>query len=174
MRFTEDVNIKEGKMAVPFRLHSELNVPMDTVQVVKELRQLAWTMGQNDEHVIHIAKPAEGLVTPFRAVSSKCSMKKLAMTGDSGKPMATPLVCSQNWLLNLKMEEVSTWQKSFKMSSSECQLRMYRASSMVNSETTSKLTRMSSGSIWATAFNSRHHHPLHQVQMPGPDDQVGN
>jgi hypothetical protein len=40
-----DVNIKEGKMVDPFGLHSELNVLMATVQVVKELRQLAWTMG---------------------------------------------------------------------------------------------------------------------------------
>jgi hypothetical protein len=28
-------------MTVPFHLHSELNVPMDTVQIVKELQQLA-------------------------------------------------------------------------------------------------------------------------------------
>jgi hypothetical protein len=32
-----DVDIKEGKMAVLFCLLSELNVPMGTVQVVKEL-----------------------------------------------------------------------------------------------------------------------------------------
>jgi hypothetical protein len=54
-----DANIKEGKMAVPFGLHSELNALMDTVQVFKELRQLAWTMGPDDERVIHVAKPAE-------------------------------------------------------------------------------------------------------------------
>jgi hypothetical protein len=35
---------------------------MDAVQVVKELRQLAWTMGPDDERVIHVAKAAERLV----------------------------------------------------------------------------------------------------------------
>jgi hypothetical protein len=39
-----------------------MNAVMDTVQVVKELRQLAWTMGPDDERVIHVAKPAEQLV----------------------------------------------------------------------------------------------------------------
>jgi hypothetical protein len=62
IRFTVDVNIKEGKMAVPFGLHRELNALMDTVQAIKELRQIAWTMGQDDERVIHVAKPAERLL----------------------------------------------------------------------------------------------------------------
>jgi hypothetical protein len=35
---------------------------MDTIQMVKELRQLAWTMGPGDERVIHVAEPAERLV----------------------------------------------------------------------------------------------------------------
>jgi hypothetical protein len=35
---------------------------MDTIQVVKELRQLAWTMGPGDERIIHVAEPAEWLV----------------------------------------------------------------------------------------------------------------
>jgi hypothetical protein len=35
---------------------------MDTVQVVKELQQLAWTMGPDDEHVIHLVKQAQELV----------------------------------------------------------------------------------------------------------------
>jgi hypothetical protein len=43
---SREVNIKEGKMAVPFGLHSELNVLTDSVQVVKEFRQLAWTVSQ--------------------------------------------------------------------------------------------------------------------------------
>jgi hypothetical protein len=60
--FPVDVNIKEGKMAVCFVLSSELNVLVDTVQVVKELRQLDCTAGPGDELVIHVAKPAEGLV----------------------------------------------------------------------------------------------------------------
>ena len=31
----------------------------------------------------------------FSALSSKSSMKKFAMTGDSGEPIATPSVCSK-------------------------------------------------------------------------------
>jgi hypothetical protein len=49
-------------MAVPLRLHGELNALMDTVQVVKELRQLVWTMGTDDERVIHVTESAERLV----------------------------------------------------------------------------------------------------------------
>jgi hypothetical protein len=57
-----NVNIKEGKMAVPSGLHSELNVLMDTVQVVKELQQLAWTMRPDDKCIIHVVKSSKGLV----------------------------------------------------------------------------------------------------------------
>jgi hypothetical protein len=35
---------------------------MDTIQVVKEVSQQAWTMWPDDECVIHVAKPAEGLM----------------------------------------------------------------------------------------------------------------
>jgi hypothetical protein len=35
---------------------------MDTLQVIKELRQLACTMGPDDKCVIHVTKPAERLV----------------------------------------------------------------------------------------------------------------
>jgi hypothetical protein len=49
------VNIKEGKVAVPLGLHSEMNVLMVTVQVVKEVRRLAWTVGPDDERVVHVA-----------------------------------------------------------------------------------------------------------------------
>jgi hypothetical protein len=55
-----DVNNKEGKMAVPFGFHSELNVPMGTTQVVTELRH--WTLGPDDKHVIQVVNLAEGLV----------------------------------------------------------------------------------------------------------------
>jgi hypothetical protein len=55
VRFTVDVCIKEGDL---LGLHSELNV----LVVVRELRQLAWTMVPDEERVIHVAKPAERLV----------------------------------------------------------------------------------------------------------------
>jgi hypothetical protein len=68
--FTVDANIVEGKMADTLSLHSEINVLMDTVQVVKELQHLASTTGQDDGRVVHVSDPAEGLVlcplqTPF-------------------------------------------------------------------------------------------------------------
>jgi hypothetical protein len=56
---------------------------------------------------------------PSRAISSKCFMKKLAMTKDNGKPTTTPSVCSKNWQLKLEKEEVRTWQKSLTVSSSK-------------------------------------------------------
>jgi hypothetical protein len=55
-----NVNIKEGKVTDPFGLHSELNILMYTVQVVKEVRQLAWIMRPDNEHVIHVTKPTGG------------------------------------------------------------------------------------------------------------------
>jgi hypothetical protein len=89
-----DVDIKEGKTAVPFGFHNELNVPMDTVQVLKELQQLAWTMMMTyDDCVVHVVKAALW-ITPSRAISSKCFVKKWTMTGDSGEPMVTPSVFS--------------------------------------------------------------------------------
>jgi hypothetical protein len=36
-KFMVDVSIKERKMAVSFRIHSQLDVLMDTGQVVKEV-----------------------------------------------------------------------------------------------------------------------------------------
>jgi hypothetical protein len=50
------------KIAVPLRLHSQLNTLMDTIQVVKELRQITWTMGPDDERVINVANTSERLV----------------------------------------------------------------------------------------------------------------
>jgi hypothetical protein len=41
MTLTVDIDINEGKMAAPFRRHIEFYVPMDTVQVVKKLPQIA-------------------------------------------------------------------------------------------------------------------------------------
>jgi hypothetical protein len=37
-------HVKEGKVAISFCLHTELDVLMETDQVVKELSQLAWSM----------------------------------------------------------------------------------------------------------------------------------
>jgi hypothetical protein len=70
-------------------------------------------------------------------------MMKLVMTGDSGEPIAMPSVCLWNWPAKLKYEEVRTWQKSLRISSSECQPRRLMASLisiLVKSDTTLKLT----------------------------------
>jgi hypothetical protein len=49
-------------MAFSFCLHGEQIVPVDTVQVVIEVLQPVGTMGPDDETVIHIMEPAEGLM----------------------------------------------------------------------------------------------------------------
>jgi hypothetical protein len=57
------VNIcaKEGKVAVSFHLHGELNVLVHTVQVVREVPQPVGAMWPDDKSVVHITEPAEGL-----------------------------------------------------------------------------------------------------------------
>jgi hypothetical protein len=49
-------------VTISFRLHSELDVLIKYVKVIKEFSQLAGSMRPDDECVIHVAKPAEGLV----------------------------------------------------------------------------------------------------------------
>jgi hypothetical protein len=76
-------------------------------------------------------------------------MKQLAVTGDSGRPIAMPSVCWCNWLLKLKCKEVRTWQKSLRVSS-KYRLRKLTASLLsilVKSDTTLKMTIIS----WGTA-----------------------
>lgn len=53
--------MQEGKVAF-CHLRGELNVPMDTAQVVKEAFLLLPSTGPDDEVVIHVMGPAEGLV----------------------------------------------------------------------------------------------------------------
>jgi hypothetical protein len=56
------VYVNEREEAFSFGLHGELNALVDTVQVVQEVLQLVGSVWPNDECVIYIAKPAEGLV----------------------------------------------------------------------------------------------------------------
>jgi len=45
-------------------------------------------------NVIHIMEPTYvGLKAALLSATLKSSMKKLAITGDSGEPMATPSIC---------------------------------------------------------------------------------
>ena len=76
----------------------------------------------------------------FSAFSSKSSMKKLAMTGESGEPIGTPSVCSKHWSSKQKYVDVSTSLNSAKMSSAKWWLRSESESStgtLVNRDTTS-------------------------------------
>jgi hypothetical protein len=49
-------------VTISFHLHSELDVLMDSVLVVKQVSQLGGSMWQDDERIINITKLAEGLV----------------------------------------------------------------------------------------------------------------
>jgi hypothetical protein len=70
-----NIYVKKGEVALTFGLHGELNSLVDTVQVVQEVLQLLGSMWPGDEGVVHIAKPAEGLVgAKSNALSSKSSM----------------------------------------------------------------------------------------------------
>jgi hypothetical protein len=85
-----NIYVKEGKVAVSFRLHGELNVLVD-----KKVPHPVGAVRPADELVVHVPEPAEGLrATRSSAISSKCSMKKLAMTADSGETISTPSICS--------------------------------------------------------------------------------
>jgi hypothetical protein len=53
---------QEGKVAVSFHLHSELDVLMYTVQVIKEYFHLLWSMRPDEEIVIYTMEPAEGVM----------------------------------------------------------------------------------------------------------------
>jgi hypothetical protein len=44
-------------MAVGLRLHGELDVGMDVVEVAEEALQLFISMGPDHEHVIHLREP---------------------------------------------------------------------------------------------------------------------
>jgi hypothetical protein len=54
--------VKEWEVILTFDLHRELNALVNTVHVVQEVLQLVGSMWPDGESVIHIVKPAEGLV----------------------------------------------------------------------------------------------------------------
>lgn len=82
------------------------------------------------------------------ASSSKSSIKKFVVTGDGDELVANPPICSS--VRGTENEDISTWQKSLKLSSSKCWLRRFRTSlcgTLMKSETASKLNEMS---LWLT------------------------
>jgi hypothetical protein len=74
-------------VAVSLPFHGELNILVDTVQVVKEVPQPVWSVRPYNESVVHVTEPAEGLISSqLCAISLKSSMKKLAMTKNMVNP----------------------------------------------------------------------------------------
>jgi hypothetical protein len=57
-----NINIQEGKVAISFHLHGELDGLVDTVQVVKEVPQPVGAVWSDDESVVHVTKPADRLM----------------------------------------------------------------------------------------------------------------
>jgi hypothetical protein len=57
-----NIYVEEGEVALSFSLHDELSALVDTVQVVQEVLQLVESVWPDDEGVVLVAKPAEGLV----------------------------------------------------------------------------------------------------------------
>lgn len=58
IRFPVNICIQEGKVAVSFGLPGELNILVDSVQVIKEV---ILTMGPVDGSIVHVTEPAEDL-----------------------------------------------------------------------------------------------------------------
>jgi hypothetical protein len=57
-----NVYVKEWEVTFTFGLHGELNALVYIVQVGQEVLQLVGSVWPDDEGVIHVAKPADGLV----------------------------------------------------------------------------------------------------------------
>jgi hypothetical protein len=75
------VNIcaKKRKVAVSFHLHGELNVLVDTGQVVRGVPQPFGAMWLFDKSIVHLTESAEGLRTAWFSTISKSSVKNLAL-----------------------------------------------------------------------------------------------
>jgi hypothetical protein len=58
-----NIYVKEREVALNFGLHGELNALVDTVQAVQEVLKLVGSVWPGDKGVVHVAKPAEGLVS---------------------------------------------------------------------------------------------------------------
>jgi hypothetical protein len=60
IRSPVNICVQEGKVAVSFGLCGELNILVDSVQVIK-VPQPILILGQVDESIIHVTEPAEDL-----------------------------------------------------------------------------------------------------------------
>jgi hypothetical protein len=78
-------------VALSFGLHGELKALADTVQVVQEVHQLVGSVWPDDEAVVHVAKPTEGLVGgQVKRPLLEILHVEVGDEPDSGEPMATP------------------------------------------------------------------------------------
>jgi hypothetical protein len=57
-----NIYVKEWEVAPSFGLHGEFNALVDTVEVVQEGFQLVGSVWSDDEGVVDVTKPVEGLV----------------------------------------------------------------------------------------------------------------
>lgn len=87
-------DVENWWVAISLCLHGELHIPVKAIQVVKEPLQLLCFERPDNKGVMNIADQHSGLwVACAKALSSKSSMKKLVMIGESREPLVTPSVC---------------------------------------------------------------------------------
>jgi hypothetical protein len=94
-----DNSIQEQEMAIFLSFLGELDVAVNADTLVLAAINIFQCMRPDYKCVINIREPAPGLVG---CPSSESSVKKMAITGGSGEPMVTPLIC----LLKQKSEKV--------------------------------------------------------------------
>jgi hypothetical protein len=56
------VNVQEEKVAIPLKLHGEMDAGMDVTEVVMELLQLFGSMKTNYKCIIHVKEAKHGLI----------------------------------------------------------------------------------------------------------------
>jgi hypothetical protein len=62
IRSPANICIQEGKAAISLHLQSELDFLVDTVHVVDFILHLIQSIGQDDENIICLVEPTEGLM----------------------------------------------------------------------------------------------------------------
>jgi hypothetical protein len=95
IRSPVNINVRDWKVIVSFSFIGEMNVPMDTVQVLKEICQSVGPMGPYDKSSIHVREAADrpiGCLVQHRVL--KVLHEKSVNTRGIGGNTTTPSVCS--------------------------------------------------------------------------------